>query len=155
MFNMKIVPFCFFMFLFLVLKPLGLFSQQTDAAAIASATINPISLTKEEDMDLGNVSMTFAGTVELIKSGTSPSRKGDVVFPIATASFTAVALHVAGSKGLSFRVTQPSRPFTVGRGANAMTVISFTIDPTVNAPPGQTAGIFVMTTPSNIIVNYN
>ena len=151
---MKKILFYIFIFIILVVNPLSLFSQQSDAAAYASATISPISFTQAMNMDLGNVIVTFAGTVELIRNGKT-SGKGEVVFPIATGSFTASSLHVSGSSGFSFRVIQPSKPFTMGHGSNAMTVISFTIDPTVNAPPGQTAGIYVMATPSNIIVNYN
>ena len=142
-----------FIFLLTLGTPVSLFSQQPDASTVASATIvNPVGFTKTIITDYN--AYIFAGTVEMT-SAKETHDKGEIVFPIATGSFTAVAISSAGATGYSFCVSQPAMPFTIGHGTSRMTVTKYAIDNTIDTGPGQTGGICISLTSSDVTVNYN
>jgi len=150
-------------------------SAQETASASASATIVvPISITKDVDMNFGNVAVqsTTGGTVILsTASGRIPS--GGITLPPATpGTVTAASFSVAGSGTYTYAITLPSTALTISSGANTMTVTDFLSDPlttgiltagaqtltvgaTLNVAAAQPAGVYVSATDFDVTVNYN
>lgn len=150
-------------------------SAQETATATATATIvTPISISKDVDMNFGNVAVqsTTGGTVVLTPGGVR-SRTGGVTLPsTATGTVTAASFTVTGTGNYSYSITLPSSALTITSGANTMTVTNFTSNPsgtgtltagtqtltvgaTLNVGAAQPAGTYTSGTPFNVTVNYN
>jgi hypothetical protein len=149
-------------------------SAQATATATATATIiTPISITKNVDMNFGNVAVqtTTGGTVVLTPAGVRTATVG-VTLPVTNGTVTAASFTVTGSGSYTYSITIPSTALTITSGANTMTVSTFTSFPTpigtltagtqtltvgatLNVAAAQPAGTYVSATPFSVTVNYN
>lgn len=145
---------------------------QASASADASATIvAPISISKNNDMDFGNVATNGAvGTVVLPPTG-ARTRTGGVTLPVTTGSFAAASFAVAGSGSYTYSISLPTS-VVITSGSDNMTVNTFTSSPsptgalssgaqtlnigaTLNLIALQPAGTYTSATAFTVTVNYN
>ena len=123
-----------------------------DGAGITTTIIEPVTLTKTVNTDFGNLTLIIAGTIEM-----TPVRghlkKGSLVLPVATGTFTAAIYTFSGSAGSYYTVSYRASPFTIRSGSNSIQVASF--DPVFSQGSNLIAGVYVSVTPSNVTVNYN
>jgi hypothetical protein len=141
------------------------------ATATASGTIvTPISISKDVDMNFGDVAVSStAGTVVLGTDG-SRSETGGVTLPIITGTVSAAEFTVAGTDGYAYTFTLPAAATTVSNGAETMLVDNWTsnstgvitggsivvkVGATLNVGPSQAAGLYTSTAPFQVSVNYN
>lgn len=149
-------------------------SAQTTASATATATIvTPISITKQVDMNFGNVAVqTATGGTVVLATDNSRTKTGGVTLPVNSGTVTAAVFKVDGEGSYTYSITLPSSPLTITNGANNMTVSDFVSNPsgtgqltagtqtlnvgaTLNVSAAQTAGVYVSSTPFDVTVNYN
>ncbi len=144
------------------------------ATATASATIvTPISITKNADMNFGNVAVnaTLGGTVTLSPQGDRTKADG-VTLPASSGTVAAASFTVSGEAGYTYSITLPAAALEISSGANSMTVSNFTSFPsgtgtltdgtqtlsvgaTLNVAAGQAEGSYASETPFSVTVNYN
>jgi hypothetical protein len=149
-----------------------LFSQVTAVGHISVTIVSPISITKVQDMDFGNVSVeSGAGAVTL--STTSKSRKasGKAVL-MDRGKVSLAAFHVKGNSGSSFSITLPNTAVTVSNGTRSMIVTNFTSTPststtltestkeilvgaTLQLTGDQSLGLYTSASDFPVTVNYN
>lgn len=149
-------------------------SAQATASATATATIvTPISITKNVDMNFGNIAVqaSTGGTVELSPAGVRIA-SGGVTLPVNNGTVTAASFTVDGSGNYTYSITLPSSALIITSGANTMTVDAFTSSPsaigtltagtqtltvgaTLNVAAANPAGTYISTTPFDVTVNYN
>ena len=150
-------------------------SAQEVASATATATIvTPISITKDVDMNFGNVAVrsTAGGTVVLSPAGLRTAT-GGVTLPAANGTVSAASFTVSGTGSYHYTITLPVSAITISSGANTMTVTTFTSTPsgvggvltageqtlnvgaTLNIGAAQPSGVYVSDTPFDVTVNYN
>ena len=151
-------------------------NAQATAQASATATIvTPISITKNVDMNFGNVavSATIAGTVILAPAGTrTTGGAGGVTLPATTGTVTAADFTVNGNGAFTYAITLPaSATLTRVGGSETMTANAFTSTPsgtgtlsggtqnlkvgaTLNVAAAQVAGTYVCAS-FDVTVNYN
>lgn len=149
------------------------FGQETASASATSTIVTPISITKDVDMNFGNVAVqsSTGGTVVLAPAGTRTKTSG-VTLPVTTGTVTAASFTVGGSGSYTYSITLPSSAVTIKSGSNTMTVTNFTSTPsgtgqlssgsqtlnvgaTLNVSAGQPAGTYTTETPFDVTVNYN
>jgi Domain of unknown function (DUF4402) len=145
---------------------------QVSATANASATIvTPISISKNNDMNFGNVATDgTVGTVILAPASTR-TLTGGVTLPATTGTVAAASFAVAGSGSYTYAISLPSSVI-IASGANHMTVDTFTSTPsltgalssgaqtllvgaTLNLTASQAAGSYTSASPFTVTVNYN
>lgn len=150
-------------------------NAQATATAVASATVvTPISITKDEDLDFGNISVqaSTGGTVILTPAGTR-TRTGGVTLPAIAGNVTSAVFVVTGSGTYTYAITLPTTVIlTRTSGTETMTASSFTSTPsgtgaltagsqeitvgaTLTVAAGQAAGVYTSGTPFGVTVNYN
>jgi hypothetical protein len=151
----------------------SLHAQETATATATATIVTPISITKDVDMNFGNVAVqsTTGGTVVLSPAGVR-TKTGGVTLPTTTGTVTAASFTVNGTGNYTYTITLPSTALTITSGANTMTVTTFTSTPsatgqltagaqtlnvgaTLNVAAAQPAGTYVSATPFNVTVNYN
>lgn len=151
------------------------YAQETATATATATIVTPISITKDVDMNFGNVAVQSAnnGTVILTPAGTRTAT-GGVTLPVISGTTTAASFTVEGESGYTYSVTLPSSAVTLDDGSShTMTVTAFTSNPsgtsgvltsgsqtvnvgaTLNVGASQAAGTYVSATPFNVTVNYN
>ncbi len=147
------------------------FGQANNATGTAQAAANivtPISITKNVDLNFGNIAAaSTAFTVELDESGTRTSNGGTGTLPSVTGTVTAAEFTASGLTGATYAVTLPSS-ITITDGTNNMTVDdfnsnatltltggseTFNVGATLNVGANQVAGAYTGT--FNVVVNYN
>ncbi len=147
---------------------------QVTASATASATIvTPIAITKDVDMNFGNLAVNAStGTVVLTPAGTRSATGGVSFLAASPGTVTAASFTVSGLAGATYSITLPSGALTITSGANTMTVDSWTSSPTptgtltggtetltvgatLNVGASQAAGTYISGTPFDVTVNYN
>lgn len=150
---------------------------QTDVKTVtvtASATIiTPITITKVQDMNFGNVvSTTAGGTVILSPSGVRT--ESGVQLPVSSGTVSAASFTVTGQDGYAYAVTLPTTAYTIATGTGSanelMTLTTFTsnttgtltggtqtlsVGATLNVVANQNAGTYIGAAPFNVSVNYN
>jgi Domain of unknown function (DUF4402) len=145
---------------------------QASATANASATIvTPISISKNNDMNFGNVATDgTVGTVILAPASTR-TLTGGVTLPATTGTVAAASFAVTGSGSYTYSISLPSSVI-IASGANQMTVNTFTSTPsltgtlssgaqtlligaTLNLTAPQAAGSYTSASPFTVTVNYN
>jgi hypothetical protein len=148
-------------------------NAQVTANATSTATIvTPITITKDVDMNFGNVAVSStAGTVILTPAGTR-SKTGGVTLPVTAGTVTAASFTVEGEEDYTYAITLPGTALTITSGTNTMTVTGFTSNPlstgiltlgtqtlnvgaTLNVAGSQASGSYVSATPFDVTVNYN
>lgn len=144
----------FVAFIILTGFSVNLFSQASSSASVRAKVVQSITTTKAADMNLGIVSIIFAGTVEIVPGRIHP-RKPTIMLPVTTGTFTAATFAAEGTAAYAFTVTIPSSPLEIKNGDNTMVISSFISDPIINPASGLFSGVYVSTTPFNVIVNYN
>jgi hypothetical protein len=151
------------------------FAQATVGAYAEATIIAPIGITKEVDMNFGNVSViNSAGTVVLSTASVRSSTGGATPVANPTGVVTAASFTVSGDAGYHIFVTLPaSCIITHTNGTNTMTVNAFVCDPPTNfiMPIGgtqtllvgatlitganQLPGVYHSLNDFNVTVNYN
>jgi len=148
-----------------------LFAQATATANASATIVTPISITKNTDMNFGNVATNgTVGTVVLAPDGSRTST-GGVTLPATVGTVTAASFAVAGSGSYTYAITLPTS-VVISNGVNVMTVDTFTSSPattgtltagaqtltvgaTLNLIASQVAGTYTSATPFSVTVNYN
>lgn len=151
----------------------GVHAQETASATATATIVTPISITKDVDMNFGNVAVqsTTGGTVVLTPAG-GRTRTAGVTLPTTTGTVTAASFTVNGTGAYTYTITLPSSAHTISSGANTMTVTAFTSTPsgaggqlsggtqqlkvgaTLNVGAAQPSGVYVSDTPFDVTVNY-
>lgn len=149
----------------------SVFAQATATANASATIVTPISITKNTDMNFGNVATNgTVGTVVLAPDGGRTST-GGVTLPATAGTVTAASFAVAGSGSYTYAITLPVS-VVISNGANVMTVNTFTSSPattgtltagaqtltigaTLNLIASQVAGTYTSATPFSVTVNYN
>lgn len=151
-------------------------NAQATATATATATIvTPISITKNVDMNFGNIAVSAAsgGTVILAPAGTrTTGGAGGVTLPAVTGTVTAASFTVNGNGSYTYAITLPSSAVTLtGPAAATMDATAFTSTPsatgtltggtqnllvgaTLTVAAAQAAGVYTSGN-FNVTVNYN
>jgi len=149
------------------------YAQVTATASSTVAIITPIAITKEVDLNFGNiaVSPTLGGTVILPTSGTR-SMTGGVTLPIVSGTVTAAAFTVSGEGNSTYSITLPTSPIVLSSGSGTMTVANFVSTPsstgtlsggnqeikvgaTLSVGAAQSAGQYTNESSLYVTVNYN
>lgn len=161
------LTFCFFG----LLCTTSAFAQATASADASATIVTPISISKNSDMNFGNIATNGAvGTVILSPAGgRTPS--GGVTLPATAGTVTAASFTVEGSGSYAYSITLPVS-IEITNGTDDMTVDTFTSTPetageltageqiitigaTLNLVASQTEGTYTSTTPFDVTVNYN
>ena len=149
-------------------------AQETATATATATIVTPISITKDVDMNFGNIAVqsTTGGTAVMTPGGVR-SRTGGVTLPNTTGTVTAASFSIAGQANYTYSITLPSTALTITSGSNTMTVTAFTSSPTpngtlnssgaqtltvgatLNVAAAQPAGVYTSATPFSVTVNYN
>jgi hypothetical protein len=149
------------------------FAQVTATASTSATIITPIAITKDVDMNFGNiaVSPTLGGTVVLPTSGPR-TKTGGVTLPVVTGTVTPASFTVTGEGNSTYSITLPSSAITLTSGAASMTVENFISSPsntgqlssgtqeikvgaTLNVGAAQAAGTYSNESGLFVTVNYN
>ncbi len=147
------------------------FGQANNATGTAQAAANivtPISITKNIDLNFGNIAASGSGfTVALSADGVRNSTGGTGTLPSVIGTVTAAEFTAAGLTGATYAVTLPTS-ITITNGTNTMTVDgfvsnstntltggseTFNVGATLNVGANQVAGAY--TGNFNVTVNYN
>ena len=147
---------------------------QSTATATATATvITPISISKNTDMNFGNLAVASGtgGTLVLAPAGTRSSTSG-VTLPSTAGTVSAATFTVTGTGSSTYAITLPgSVTLTHSGGVQTMSAGSFTSNPsvtgvlssgtqdiavgaTLTVAAGQLAGVYTSGN-FNVTVNYN
>ena len=149
------------------------FGQANNATGTAQAAANivtPISITKNIDLNFGNIAASGSGfTVKLSADGERVSGGGIGTLPSVNGTVAAAEFTAAGLTGATYAVTLPSTiTITDDGGTNTMTVDNFVsnsnniltdgsetfnVGATLNVGANQVAGAY--TGNFNVTVNYN
>lgn len=152
-------------------------NAQTDvksATATATATIiTPITITKVNDLNFGNIISTATGGKVVLSPASTRTETG-VQLAAVQGTVTAASFTVTGETDYAYTVTLPSTDYTLttGTGAATQTMIlnAFTSDhtatiaggsltlsvgATLNITANQSAGVYTNATPFTVSVNYN
>jgi len=149
------------------------FAQVTATASTTATIITPIAITKDVDMNFGNiaVSPTLGGTVVLPTSG-ARTKTGGVTLPVVTGTVTAASFTVTGEGNSTYSITLPSSAITLTSANGTMTVENFVSNPsntgalsngsqeikvgaTLNVGAAQPAGTYTNESDLFVTVNYN
>ena len=163
----------FFISVGMLLFASSAFAQVTASATATATIVTPIAITKDVDMNFGNLAVNASvGTVVITPAG-ARSATGGVSFLAATpGTITAASFTVTGLAAATYSITLPVGAITISSGANNMTVDTWTSSPTptgtltggtetltvgatLNVGASQAAGTYISPTPFDVTVNYN
>lgn len=168
---MKVIRYTLLLAAFIGL-PMNLFSQVTATGHVSVTIVSPISITKVQDMDFGNVSVeSGVGTVILSASTNSRKANGNAIL-MDGGNVSLASFNVKGNNGSAFSITLPGKPITVSNGEKEMTVSGFTSTPSTSATltdgskeilvgatlqlnGDQSVGLYASTSDFPVTVNYN
>lgn len=148
-------------------------AQATASADVFATIVTPISITKNSDMNFGNIATNgTVGTVVLSPAGARIASSG-VTLPATTGTVSAASFTVEGSGNYTYTITLPTSVI-ISSGTDQMTVNNFTSTPdaatggtltageqtitigaTLNLIANQAAGIYESDTAFDVTVNYN
>ena len=148
------------------------FAQSTATASATATILTPIAITKDVDMNFGNLAASgTSGTVVLTPAGGRSATGGVTLLPAGT--ITAASFTVTGIAGTTYSIALPASA-TINSGVNTMTVDFFNSTPTVlaggtltggtetllvgatlNVGVAQVAGVYTTATDFDVTVNYN
>ncbi len=152
----------------------SLHAQETASATATATIVTPISITKDVDMNFGNVAVqsTNGGTLVLSPAGVRTTT-GAVTLPTNAGTVTAASFTVNGEGAYTYAITLPSGDLTItNANSDVMTVNTFTSTPsatgaltagtqtltvgaTLHVSTAQASGTYVSATPFDVTVNYN
>jgi hypothetical protein len=126
-------------------------AQSTASAYAHAVIISPISITKEVDLNFGNVAVTNQiGTIELSTAGVRTGTGGATPVANPTGVVTAASFTITANGGYHIFITLPPDTPTPVRvthtnGTDFMTVTNFMSDPVTNfiMPAGGTQTLLV------------
>ncbi|MDB5026102.1 MAG: hypothetical protein JWP78_3857 [Mucilaginibacter sp.] len=150
---------------------------QTDvktATASANATIiTPITITKVNDLNFGNIVATTTGGTVVLSPASARTELG-VQLSAVSGTVSAASFTVTGQSGYAYTVTLPADGYAIktggGTAPETMTLTSFTsnstgtltggtqtlsVGATLNVVANQTAGVYTNATGFDVSVNYN
>jgi hypothetical protein len=149
------------------------FAQVTATASTSATIITPIAITKDVDLNFGNVAVspTLGGTVVLPTSG-ARTKTGGVTLPVVTGTVTPASFTVTGEGNSTYSITLPSSAITLTSASGSMTVENFISNPsntgtlsngtqeikvgaTLNVGAAQPAGTYTNESGLFVTVNYN
>jgi len=148
-------------------------AQATASAPTSATIIAPITLTKDVDMNFGNVAVINAGTVILGTDGARSATGGVTVSAAIGGTITAAKFTVGGEGSNTYSITLPSSALTITRAlGGTMTVDGFLSNPsgtgiltagtqellvgaTLHVAAAQTPGLYTNATGFSVTVNYN
>ena len=149
------------------------FAQVTATASTTATIITPIAITKDVDMNFGNiaVSPTLGGTVVLPTAG-ARTQTGGVTLPVVTGTVAPASFTVTGEGNSTYSITLPSSAITLTSANGTMTVENFVSNPgntgtlsngtqvvkvgaTLNVGAAQPAGTYTNAAGLFVTVNYN
>ena len=113
------------------------FAQSTATATATAIIVSPISLTKNVDMNFGNVAVQTAagGTVVLATDG-SRTKTGGVTLPNVAGSPAAASFTVDGQGAYTYAITLPSSALTITSGLNSSNSYQRAVPLPVGSPFG-------------------
>ena len=145
------------------------FGQNNATAQAAANIVTPISITKNIDLNFGNIAASGSGfTVALSADGVRNSTGGTGTLPSVNGTVAAAEFTAAGLTGATYAVTLPSSITITDGGTNTMTVDgfvsnstntltggseTFNVGATLNVGANQVAGAYAGN--FNVTVNYN
>jgi len=148
-------------------------AQVTATASTSATIITPIAITKDVDMNFGNiaVSPTLGGTVVLPTTGVR-TKTGGVTLPVVTGTVTPASFTVTGEGSSTYTITLPTSAITLTSPSGTMTVDNFISTPsttgtlssgtqevkvgaTLNVAAAQAAGTYTNASGLFVTVNYN
>ena len=150
-------------------------NAQSTASASATATIvTPISITKNVDMNFGNIAVTSSGGTVILAAAGTRTKTGGITLPVVTGTVTAAQFTVTGEGTYTYDITLPSSAVTLTKsgGGATMDATSFThsaggspaltagsqvfnVGATLTVAAAQAAGAYTTGTAFNVAVNYN
>jgi hypothetical protein len=149
------------------------FAQVTASATASATVITPIALTKDVDMNFGNVAVIGAGTVILAPAGTR-TKTGGVTLPVATGTVSSASFTVGGEGASTYAITLPTADYTITKVASTETMIvntftstpsgtgaltagaqTLTVGATLNVGAAQVSGSYTNIVGFDVTVNYN
>jgi len=149
------------------------YAQVTATASSTVSIITPIAITKEVDMNFGNIAIspTLGGTVVLPTSG-NRTMTGGVTLPVVSGTVTAATFTVSGEGNSTYSITLPTSAIVLSSGSGTMTVENFVSTPsstgtlsggnqeikvgaTLNVGAAQSAGHYTNESSLYVTVNYN
>lgn len=148
------------------------FSQVTATGHVSVTIVSPISITKTQDMNFGNVSVeSGAGYVTLSPENQDRSVSGDVEL-MEGGNVSLASFMVKGYQGATFSISLPVSPVLISNGSKNMMVTNFTSTPndgatltdgakdvfvgaTLVVTGDQVLGEYASSTPFPVTVNYN
>lgn len=160
---------------------LGVISLNVNGQAVATATatatiVSPISISKNVDMNFGNVSVSsFAGgtvTIDPSLAGTrTASGGGGVSLPAFAGTVTAAKFTVSGQANFTYDITLPASA-SLSSSGNYMSADNFTssiatgllsgtgtqlfyVGADLNVGAAQAPGVYTTASPFLVAVNYN
>ena len=157
----------------ITLTPFHSFSQSTGSAYVSARIITPIGISKNADMNFGNLSVGSSGGFVVLDPTGSRNPTGSVVLPSTTGTVTAASFTIQGTPNYSFSITLPASDVTQASNVYLMTAGAFTSNPgptgmlngngqqtltigaTLTVSGNQEPGDYITPSPFNIIVNYN
>ena len=147
----------------------GQVTATATATATASATIlNALTITKNVDMNFGNIFTSAAGGSVILTPAGGLTATG-VTIPTIGGTVAAAEFTVTGTPGYAFTFTVPTTVTTVTSGSDNMTVDQFThnasgtmvasqvikVGARLNVGASQASGVYTSATPFTVTVNYN
>ncbi|MBK7031664.1 MAG: DUF4402 domain-containing protein [Bacteroidales bacterium] len=148
------------------------FAQVTATASTTATIITPIAITKDVDMNFGNiaVSPTLGGTVVLPTAGAHTHRW--LPSQLSNGTVTPASFTVTGEGNSTYSITLPSSAITLTGPSGTMTVGTFVSTPsntgalsggtqeikvgaTLNVSASQAAGTYTNASGLFVTVNYN
>ncbi len=148
----------------------GAFAQVTATADATATIMTPITITKDVDLNFGNLAVnTTAGTLILATDNSRSVTGGVTLMPGGT--ITAASFTVTGVPAAVYSISLPAS-IVITDGTNNMTVNAIISSPTptgtltggtstllvgatLNVLASQPAGIYTNTTDLDVTVNYN
>jgi hypothetical protein len=150
-------------------------SAQATATATATATIiTPIAITKDINMNFGNLAVqALTGGTAVLSPAGAITTTGGVTSPATQGAIAAASFTVTGDGNRTFSITLPaSVVLTRNTGTETMTANAFTSNPTptgtlasgtatltvgatLTVAAAQMPGVYVSGTPFSVTVNYN
>ena len=159
--------------LFIAVVGFGVSSYgQASATATSTATIiTPITLTKVNDMNFGNILVSGTLGTVVLTPASARSLTGGVSLA-STGTVTAASFTVGGSGSNTYAITLPTGATTLTSGANTMTCDTWTSIPsstgvlssgsqtlnvgaTLHVAANQATGTYVSGTAFTVSVDYN
>ena len=173
LYEMTVKIRCFILAILVVGISMSTFAQVSATANVTATLVTPIEISKEIDMNFGNVAVSSsAGTVVLTPSG-SRSLTGGVTLPMVAGTVTAAVFYISGTPDYAYSITLPSADLTLSNGTDNMSVNVFASNPastgilsasglqelnvgaTLNVGASQPNGVYTSVNPFDVTVNYN